>query len=276
MHVRISSEQLHSDSVVVRADAGPKIHPWKKPLPPLLYKYYPPERLHVLTDCLVRFSQRAVFDDQRDLRPEVSNFGTADEIRAFMDVDPILSLYSAQLKEAVIKYVLSTPGKEQALIGQAQGWLTAPEEFGVFCLCENNRSRRMWYRYAAHGKGFVVAFDTMHTAFEKLRNPGLIGKIDYSDEQIPSFLSAYGASAFFRKRAKYAFEAEWRSVRALKRFSNVVHSQDSPAAYLAAFDPSCIKEIQVLEQCVVEWQIRTLMAIDCRYSHARVRRIESR
>jgi len=87
-------------------EAIPRVHPWQKPLPPLLYKYYPPERFHVLTDCMVRFSQREVFDDQRDLRPEVANFGTAQEIRAFMDNDPVLARYAPALKEAVIGHVL--------------------------------------------------------------------------------------------------------------------------------------------------------------------------
>jgi hypothetical protein len=51
---------------------------------------------------MIRFSQREVFDDQRDLRPEVPNFGTAQEIRAFMDNDPVLARYAPALKEAVI------------------------------------------------------------------------------------------------------------------------------------------------------------------------------
>jgi len=33
---------------------------------------------------MIRFSQRELVDDQRDLRPEVANFGTAEEIRIFM------------------------------------------------------------------------------------------------------------------------------------------------------------------------------------------------
>jgi len=91
MSVPISPIQIRHDSAVAMAEAIPRVHPWQKPLPPLLYKYYPPERFHVLTDCMVPFSQREVFDDQRDLRPEVANFGTAQEIRAFMDNDPVLA-----------------------------------------------------------------------------------------------------------------------------------------------------------------------------------------
>lgn len=216
---------------------------------------------------MVRFSQREVFDDQADLRPEVANFGTADEIRAFMNIDPVLARYPVGLKEAVIAHVLWTPGREQELIGQAQGWMTAPEEFGVFCLCENYLSRRMWNEYAAGGKGFVVEFDTRHIAFSLLKKPGLIGQVEFSDLPISSFLTRYGASAFFRKRSRYEFEAEWRSVRALRRFRTVLRPAGGPPIYLAPFNPGCISKILILSSSSIEWEVRTLAAVDARYRH---------
>jgi hypothetical protein len=225
---------------------------------------------HVCLDCSPRISQREVFDDQRDLRPEVANFGTAEEMRAFMDIDPVLACHPQALKEAVIRHVLNTPGREEELIRQTQRWLTAPEQFAVFCLCENSLSRRMWNLYASNGQGFVVTFDTRHPTFRLLKSPGLIGGVEYSDEPIPSFLSRYGASAFFRKRTRYNFEAEWRSVRALSRFKNVINPEEGPAIYLANFNPACIKGILVLGECAVEWEIRTLTAVDARYQHTAV------
>jgi len=270
MSVAISPLQLRHDSAVALPGTEPRVHPWQKALPPVLYKYYPPERFHVLTDCMVRFSQREVFDDQLDLRPEVANFGTAEEMRAFMDFDPVLARHPSALKEAVIAHILNTPGRERELVRQTQEWLTAPEEFGVFCLCENSVSRRMWNQYAGNGKGFVIAFDTRHPTFTSLRSPGLIGGVEYSDQPISSFLGRYGASAFFRKRIRYGFEAEWRSVRALQRLSVVINSRSSPAIYLARFNSACIARILVLKQCSVEWELRTLAAVDARYRHTAI------
>ena len=270
MSVTISPFQIRHDSAVALPGAVPRIHPWQRPLPPVLYKYYPPERFHVLTDCMVRFSQREVFDDQLDLRPEVENLGTADEMRTFMDIDPVLTRHPLWLKEAVIAHVLNTPGREQKLIRQTQEWLTAPEEFAVFCLCENSLSRRMWSQYAGNGEGFVVAFDTRKPAFTLLRNPGLIGGVEYSDAPISSFLGKYGASSFFRKRMRYAFEVEWRSVRALTRFNDVIKSGSGPTIYLARFNPACVAGILISDDCSVEWELRTLAAVDARYKHAAV------
>ena len=126
----------------------------------------------VLTDCMIHFSQREVFDDRQDLRPEVANFGTAQEIRAFMDNDPVLTHYEPALKEAVISHVLNTPGREEELIREAQGRLTGPEQFAVLCLAENSSSRRMWNQYASNGTGFVFAFNSYHPALESLKSPG--------------------------------------------------------------------------------------------------------
>ena len=71
MKVTISADQLLYDSAVIPSGVSPRIHPWQKPLPPVLCKYYPPERFHILTDCTVRFSQREVFDDQYELAGDV-------------------------------------------------------------------------------------------------------------------------------------------------------------------------------------------------------------
>jgi len=205
-----------------------------------------------------------------ELRPEVTTFGNEEEIARFMQIDPVLSRHPPELREAVIKHVKQTPGREAALISQAQSWLTTPDEFAVLCLTEDPLCNKMWEEYADHGRGFVVAFDTTHKGFTMLRTPGQLGKVEYSDEPFPSFLSTYGVDIFFRKRTRYQFEAEWRSIRALKRFSQVRKPQNGPAIYLAPFDPDCVREILITPQCSVEWELRTLAAIDSRYRHVPV------
>jgi hypothetical protein len=253
---------------------SPDTFPWDKyPTPRLLYKYLPPDRFHILTDCLVRFSQREVFEDAFELLPEVAHFGDEDEIRKFMEVDPVLRRHPSALREVVIRHVLENPEREAGLIRETVGWLTGPREFGVFCLTENPASDRMWREYADHGRGFVVAFDSTHPAFELLRSPGRLGKVEYSDEPISSFLSTYGVNTFFRKRTRYAFEQEWRSIRRLVRFrtSDISRPESALPIYRAPFDPASIVAILLGPDCAVEWEIRNLAAIDCRYRHVEVK-----
>lgn len=249
----------------------PELFPWEAhPIPARLYKYLRPERIGDLTKCLIRFSQRKVFEDTFELLPEVSKFGTADEIRTFMEIDPVLSTRPLWLRNAVIARIKLDPAFEAQLISQTKGWLTSPDEFAVLCLSEHHNTERMWEEYADHRRGFVIAIDTAHPKFDLLRQPGRLGKVEYSDEPIASFLSAYGPNALFRKRTQYNFESEWRSIRHVKRFHNVISADGALPIYLGAFDPSCIREIFIRNECAVEWELRHLVAIDARYRHVPV------
>ncbi len=242
-------------------------------MPPVLYKYYAPERFHVLTDCYVRFSQRAVFEDYRELQPEVAAFGTGDEIRTFCDANPQMREYPELLREAVIHRLLNQPGEQDRFVRLVQASMVSPNEFGVFCLSEDPNSEQMWNDYADHGRGFVAAFDTTYRAFSGLRQPGRLGRVEYSDEPLGTFLGSYGGGAFFRKRNRYRFEAEWRSVRPLQLLERT--GVGSPAIYVSPFNPECLVEILIRPECTVEWQLRHLAAIDARYRHTRVRLVPS-
>jgi hypothetical protein len=262
--------QMLYDRVVVAEGTPLSVHPWLEPLPPSLYKYFPPERLHILTDCKVRFSQRQAFDDEFDLRPKAASFGTAEEMRAFMEQDPVLRHRPTELRERVIASIINDPRKAEELLRNTQRWMTTPEEFAVFSLCENFHSAAMWNRYAGSGKGFVVAFETQHPCFSILRSPGIIGKVEYSDRPYESMLSSYGAGSFFRKRNRFQFEAEWRSLRAIHRLNHTRVDGNRLPIYLAPFRPECVREILMLQGCSVEWELRTLAAVDARYRHIAV------
>jgi len=244
---------------------------YEKPAPRFLYKYYRPERLHVLRECLVRFSQRTVFEDDRELRPDVVAFGTEEEIRTYMQFDPWFRSLPTWLNELVIRKVLMSPGWQARLVGITQSTMKAPNEFAVFWLCEQPNSDQMWIDYAAR-TGFVVVFDTTHPGFTTLRTPGLLGKVTYSDQPLGTFLGSHGPDAFFRKRAKYEFECEWRSIRALHRLDrNGEH--DGHPVFVSRFDPACITEIIVRPDCSVRQQLEDLLTMDVRYRHVILRQV---
>jgi hypothetical protein len=242
---------------------------FEQPIPGTLYKYYRPERVHVLRECSVRFSQRTAFDDERELRPEVAAFGTEEEIRVYMDFDPAFRVKPMWLKEALVHRMLTQKGWQERVTQIAQSNVKASDEFGVFCLCEQPNSNEMWAAYAAT-TGFVVAFDTTHASFDSLRNPGKLGKVTYSDEPLGTFLGSYGPEAFFRKRAKYAFECEWRIIRALHRLERSGEHDGHPV-FVAPFDPACVSEILVRPECSVEPELRALIMSGRPYGNVRLR-----
>lgn len=261
-------------SAVLPRYGGDKVFPWEYPTPGVLYKYFPPDRFKVLTDCFVRFSQRQVFEDELEFTPAVARYGTEEEILTFMKADPVLSRHPEDLMILTAKHILSSPEREREQIDQAKKYLTAPDEYVAFCLTEDPKSERMWMDYAANGTGFVVAFATAHPKFSFLRRPGLLGKVEYADDPIPSLLSAYGTDTFFRKRTHYSFEAEWRSLRAKRLFNHVITHENGLDIHLAPFDPACVVALLIRKQCSVELNLRLLASIDCRYRHVPVKFID--
>jgi hypothetical protein len=244
---------------------------FEQAVPRTLYKYCRPERVHVLRECSVRFSQRTAFDDERELRPEVAAFGTEEEIRVYMDFDPAFRVKPMWLKEELLHRMLTEKGWQERVTKIAQSNVKASDEFGVFCLCEQPNSAEMWAAYAAT-TGFVIAFDATHASFESLRNPGKLGKVTYSDEPLGTFLGSYGPEAFFRKRAKYAIEREWRIIRALHRLERKGEHDGHPV-FVAPFDPACVSEILVRPECSVQEELRELIGMDGPYRHVTLRRV---
>src|SRR5262249_12122372 len=106
---------------------------------------------------------------------------------------------------------------------------------------EHPDSNQMWTEYADDEHGFVIGFDTTHASFDLLKTPGKIGKVSYSDVPYGTLLGTMeteGAATFFRKRMRYAFEQEWRTIRALYRLER--HTGD---VYLSPFDAQSVREI---------------------------------
>jgi hypothetical protein len=129
-----------------------KMQPWENPIPPVLYKYFRPDRLDVLTNCRVRFSQRSVFPDDHELMPEVEKFGTLEETWRFVLAKGV-HLPSGMPPNVLVRLIAETP-KAQALATRvALGNMKSIDQFGIFCLTTAPDSERMWNEYADdHGR----------------------------------------------------------------------------------------------------------------------------
>jgi hypothetical protein len=241
-----------------------KMKPWEITAPPILYKYLHPQRAHVLADCRVRFSQRAVFEDERELQPGYAAFGTEDEIWRFVisrgvQLDPRIP------SNVLVKLIAENPRHQERAKEVAEQNIKSIHQLGIFCLTEAPDNERMWAEYADTSRGFVLAFDTTHPSFNRLKAPGTFGKVEYNDEPFGTVLGALereGASGLFRKRNKYSFEAEWRSIRllsALEKFPGDI--------YLSGFDPTSLREIIMRDKCSAATTIRQIVENDPRYKH---------
>jgi hypothetical protein len=236
------------------------MQPWEHPIPPVLYKYMPPERFHVLSDCRVRFSQRTAFEDDHELQPDYAAFGTDSEIQRFVickglkqdsRIDTQTPQWQATAMQTALKVVEESVNK-----------------LAVFCLTETADCQRMWEGYANNGRGFAIAFDTAHAGFEQLKTPGKFGMVSYNYQSFGTVLRTLeteGFAALFRKRMKYAFEREWRGIRGLRRLE--LHPGN---VFLSPFDPACIHTIVIRPACTVETELRRHVGTDARYRHVRI------
>lgn len=246
------------------------MRPWEQDPPPILYKYLRPDRLDVLTDCRIRFSQRTAFDDDHELQPDYARFGDEGEIWEMLLYFQILHPEAKPLAQGMslrdfVGLVARDPATQKRVQQVAISTMKSPDEVGVLSLAASSDSTRMWNEYAVNGTGFVIAFQTRHPGFESLRVPGKLGKVDYSDEPFGSYLGAafdHGAGTFYRKRMKYAFEQEWRSIRMLKRLERTAGE-----IYLGQFDPAAVSQIVITRDCSVQKELRDLVHTDGRYQH---------
>lgn len=236
-------------------------------VPTLLYKYLKPDRIDVLTNCRVRFSQHATFEDDHELQPDYDSYGTVDEIKRQLDAVPT-QLTRWMPVEMVARLIAINPLHQQRALETAIKNITSINLIGILCLTVNPHSERMWNEYAQNGTGFVMAFDTTHVGFKQMTAPRGVHPIMYSGEGFPTFLGMIEKDPFeplYRKRLKYSYEQEWRSLRLLKDLE--LHPND---VFLALVDPSSVVEISLRETCAVEAQIRDIIARDERFGHTRI------
>jgi hypothetical protein len=243
--------------------------PWDHAVPPVLYKYLPPERLHVLTDCRVRFSQRAVFEDDHELQPDYASFGTESEIWQYSLSIGFPLARNGIPADVMVKMLAEDPKKQKVAIESLQKSMPVRDELGIFCLTEATECEQMWVEYANNSQGFVIGFDTGHAGLEQLKGRGQLGKVYYSDEPIGSALGSLwnddGVGALFRKRIKYAFEREWRFIRMLQRLDRYAGE-----VFLSGFDPASVCEIIIRPECSIEQALRELVATDARYRQVQI------
>ncbi|HEY6267818.1 MAG TPA: DUF2971 domain-containing protein [Candidatus Acidoferrum sp.] len=230
----------------------------------------PPERLHGLNDCRVRFSQRTVFEDDHELQPDYAIFGTASEIWQYAIATGFPLRRGGLPASVVVADLAANPKMQKMAIESLQKNIPVRDELGIFCLTEAADSDRMWTEYADKARGFAIGFDTGHIGFDQLKGRGHLGRVIYSDEPIGSALGSLwnddAVGALFRKRMKYAFEREWRSVRMLKRLE-----KRTGDVFLSPFDPASVREIIIRPDCTVEANLRQFVeAPDGRYQHVQI------
>lgn len=213
----------------------------------ILYKYFPVERIDVLQNLKIRFSQPRIYNDPFELRPVAKSVITLEQ---FNNIIPILINHHEGPQEAIdlirkITYsdFLTDPSYILWLIQEviSSGSL-------ALCLTEVPDSLLMWAHYASYHKGFVLGFDVSHDFFTCPTKTYFLKRISYQNERpVVIFPNPNPDDVYFTKSLEWSYEKEWRLFRRLpdgkqpEQFTE--RDKDNFPVYLFDLPPESIKEV---------------------------------
>jgi len=258
--------------------------------PPILYKYFAPERIDVLQNRKIRFTQPPVFNDPFESFPAFSQFMRPTDLEQALRLQPNLTEETrhAMLKESVIGPI---------------GRLIAPvilDTFarchGVLSLTEKYDNLLMWAHYARSHEGFVVGFKTSEP-FLNWRSPSrahsdiMLRKVRYSRRRpTVKFLTETGLIFFyFTKSKEWAYEQEWRMFTAMvaeevapwleSALTSIAESRTVPATpeypiCLFDFPPSSVSRVILGCRASAETCRAVRLVVSAKYPKAELLKVE--
>ncbi|WP_447928373.1 DUF2971 domain-containing protein [Vreelandella sp. EE27] len=228
----------------------------------ILYKYLSTERIDVLRNNSIRFTQPGDLNDPFEFEPYIYETVSNDNINKIvmsklhqdyithnawaknMPLDFFILMNYKNYKEMVLNmWGLSEP------LALKRMTFFIKHFFLVLSLSREYDHELMWSHYAENGKGFAIGFDATHKFFtnqdkDELNNTRTIekGDVEYSDDRPNVTLEALEAShLFFTKSRRWEHEKEYRYIKAIE--PDVNEAEDYYPVKLFEFPVSCVKEI---------------------------------
>jgi hypothetical protein len=235
----------------------------------ILYKYLPPERLDVIKHRKIRFTQPGDFNDPFEFRPCIATALEEGFTAKYLEdnleriIDESISKYATLFplfpKELIKQLLLAQ--KDQMpellkLLDPAVIQVIAPgidralnQAIGVLCLSEVRDSLLMWGHYTDNHRGFVVGFDSENAFFSRRKTEkdelGFLRQVQYQRQRPAAVLTDTSSLVWFQtKSEEWAYEKEWRIVRALREAGSQIDVGGFPVC-LFEFPSDAVLEIVV-------------------------------
>lgn len=270
----------------------------------VFYKYVSAERIDILENPLIRFTQPNAMNDPFEAKPHFYKLGLeefaknyAEAIRRFIYrvwVDYCRALGNDPGRFALAKKVENDPDYAEWLYTnlhkQSPQYLlpNLRERFyklhntaGILSLSETPDNLLMWAHYAEGHTGFVLVLDGSHDFFKgensllgfakpepveyRLKLPHLAIEETFKETVMPEI--------FFVKGLDWKYEKEWRYLKALADADKCLRDANNPDVNLFKLPPKCV--IGVILGCYrskgLEDKILTLQREDPEFSHLEIR-----
>ena len=234
----------------------------------VLYKYFGQERIDVIKNQMIRFSQPSAFNDPFEFKPALSTVVSRDEFRDVFEseLDEQIEIerqaLPVELRNMISNDMLKVLVREQFLLhedriaanfikgtNQVSGVITAKynELVGVLCLTENCDNLLMWSHYGESHAGFCLGFDTSAKFFNRKRseNDDLyhLRKVKYLSNRPNKTISTLnGIDVYLSKSDIWSYEQEWRMAAVLQDSECCIETGETPI-HLFKFPASALVEI---------------------------------
>lgn len=234
----------------------------------MLYKYLAADRVDVLQNCMVRYTQSGAFNDPFEVKPHVSKLSEESDAYALFNEkmpEALREEYNKlprDLKSQVPFDVFLKLAQEQ-LGGNTKALFyqmvedNAPmvrqlvDDFnkliGIFSLTEKPDNLLMWAHYASSYEGYVIGFDATHPYFHQQKTNsdefGHIRKVEYRQNR-PSLplIEMTGVDNFLVKSTQWSYEQEWRILRPLQDANKIIDFPEFPV-HLFSIPPTAFTEV---------------------------------
>jgi len=244
-----------------------------------LFKYIRPERIDVIGNLEIRFTQPDALNDPFELRPHFDSLVAEADVLANLpqtpvDLRPMVAEAYLMLSEEqramlpldaamqAIDAFMATNDAREATAQGLQLFLqlmrdgAAPmreaiyhafnDNVGILSLSEIPDHELMWAHYADTHRGLVLCFDERHNFFNRRRSENdefyFVRTVHYSDGPATSLANVDGDALLVTKGTKWSYEREWRMLVPLRDATRSLKIGED-TVHLFAFPAETLKGI---------------------------------
>lgn len=260
----------------------------------MLYKYLSPERIDILENCHIRFTQSAAFNDPFEIKPHINSIAPENELRRQLREMLPDRLRQEYLKlppqaQALLPYeqylVFANRQMESAMpdalslanilvpIGQT-GIAMLADQLGILSLTEKPDNLLMWAHYAASHEGFVIGVDEGHPFFNSPNGTAdefrRLRKVKYVEKRPSLPMSQLtGDDVLLTKSSQWSYENEWRILRPLQEADKVIEASPYPI-HLFSFSPEIIRTVILGDRISEGIKARILQVVSDKERYSRI------
>jgi hypothetical protein len=244
-----------------------------------LFKYIRSERVDVIENLEIRFTQPDALNDPFELRPHFESLvAEADVLANFpqapVDLRPMVAQAYSMIPEdqraglsldaamQAVEAFMATDDAREATTQGLQLFLQSMRDgavpireaiyhafndtVGILSLSEIPDHELMWAHYADTHRGLVLCFDERHNFFNRRRSENdefyFVRKVRYSDYPVVSLATIDGDALLVTKGTKWSYEREWRMLAPLRDATRSL-KVGGDTVHLFAFPPDALKGI---------------------------------